>query len=81
LLIFTELITLIVGFINLKIIGYTQMDTLAVIKQTTYDTLTLRLDFLSTVNFSNVGIGILIILLSQVIKEAVLVKQENELTI
>jgi hypothetical protein len=33
------------------------------------------------VDFTNVGIGIIIVLLSKVIKEAVLIKQENDLTI
>ena len=35
----------------------------------------------STVSFSNVGVGIIIIILSKVIKDAVLIKQENDLTI
>ena len=41
----------------------------------------LEFHFGGSIDFSNVGIGIMIIILSKIIKDAVLIKQENDLTI
>ncbi|WP_182921133.1 DUF2975 domain-containing protein [Pedobacter planticolens] len=81
LLILSEILTLAIGYINGIIMQHPKLHTYSLIEKKGYNFLDLSFDFFSTVSITNIGIGILIILLSQVLKEAILVKQENELTI
>ncbi len=81
LLIIGELLQFVVGFVNMTILQHPQLHTFFTAAQKSLNIVSLNFDFTSATNFSNIGIGIFIILLSQVLKEAILVKQENELTI
>jgi hypothetical protein len=81
LLILSEILTLAIGYTNGIMMQHPTLHTYSQIENKGYNFLDLELDFFNTVSLTNIGIGILIILLSQVLKEAILVKQENELTI
>ena len=81
LLILTEIFEFVVGHINTHMVQHPHLETISTVNNKVYDFMRMELHFSNAFSISNVGIGIFILLLSQVLKEAVLVKQENELTI
>ncbi|KRT15439.1 hypothetical protein ASU31_13875 [Pedobacter ginsenosidimutans] len=82
LLISVEFFELICIFINVNIISAVRLETKELISGfSNQGGADLHFNFGGPVNFQNVGIGIIIIILSKVIKDAVLIKQENDLTI
>ncbi len=64
-----------------KIIPAVTLDTAALIGQYYPNGISMSLNFGSPIDFSKIIIGIIIIILSKIIKDAVLIKQENDLTI
>lgn len=82
LLISVEFFELVCIFINAQIIPAVRLETKGLIGGfSNSGGADLHFNFGGSVNFSNIGIGIIIIILSKVIKDAVLIKQENDLTI
>ncbi len=80
-LIVSQVIQMIIGLVNMFILQHPQLRTVSTLKQHNNNIVTLSFQFTGTASYSVIGIGIFIILLSQVLKEAILVKKENELTI
>ncbi|WP_316844561.1 DUF2975 domain-containing protein [Pedobacter psychrodurus] len=82
LLISVEFFELVCIFINTQIIPAVRLETKALIGGfSNQGGVDLHFNFGGSVNFPNIGIGIIIIILSKVIKDAVLIKLENDLTI
>lgn len=84
LLICKELLMLIAAIVNMAIISDAHLiSTLTKDGRTEQlpDNINISVNFFGSINFTSIGIGIMIVLLSQVIKEAIIAKTENELTI
>lgn len=80
LLIIKEVFMFTIGIVNMLIMQHPNFYTTSMLTSIKYD-LNISLDFTHTESLSNIGIGILIILLAQVLKQAILLKQEQDLTI
>lgn len=80
LLIINEFIHFIVNYVNMKLIESPVLNTISPIKKIAYYFIKVQLNPAS-ISFTNVGIGFLIVLLSQVLKQAIIAKQEQDLTI
>lgn len=76
-----EILKLAFIYIFSKIIPVVTLDTAASIGQYFPNGINLSLNFGNPIDFSKIIIGIMIIILSKIIKDAVLIKQENDLTI
>jgi hypothetical protein len=82
LLISVEFFEIVCIFINAHIIPAVRLETKGLIGEfSNRGGADLHFNFGSSIDFPNVGIGIIIIILSKIIKDAVLIKQENDLTI
>jgi hypothetical protein len=81
LLIVNEVFEFVCLFINAKIIPGIHLEKETLVGPNVKDFINVNLNFGNSVSYSNIGIGIMVILLSKIIKEAVLIKQENDLTI
>ena len=82
LLISVEVFELVCIFINAHIIPAVRLETKGLIGGfSNRGGVDLHFNFGGSVSFFNIGVGILIIILSKVINDAVLIKQENDLTI
>lgn len=79
-LIIKEVLAFFVGIINMLIMQHPNFHITSIPNGLKYDFNT-SLDFTNTGSLSNFGVGLLIILLAQVLKQAILIKQEKELTI
>ncbi len=80
LLIINELINLIVNYVNMKLIQSPVLDTISPSQKIGYYFTEIQLHPAS-ISFTNIGIGILVFILAQVLRQAIIAKQENELTI
>lgn len=76
-----EIIAFIFGYISAKIMGVRFLETNDVLNDKRYNFISLSLDFYNVFSLYKVGVGLLIILIAYVIKEAIAAKKENELTI
>jgi hypothetical protein len=81
LLVFVEVFEFIYVFINGTIIPNIHLETEGIRHEFLGNNVELSLNFGNSVSYSNIGIGIMVIILSKIIKDAVLIKQENDLTI
>lgn len=81
LMIIKEFFMFIVGVINMLIMQHPSFHSKSLITNNNLTFTNVSLDFFNTASLSNIGLGILIILLAQVLKEAILIKQEQDLTI
>lgn len=81
LLIFIEVFEIICVFINAKIIPVISLETRGVKDKFVDNNLQLNLNFGDSVSYSYIGIGMMVVILSKVIKDAVAIKHENDLTI
>jgi len=81
LLIVKEVFMFAIGIINMLIMQHPNFFTSSSLDNITYQYLNVSLDFSNTASLSSIGIGILIILFAQVLKQAILLKQEQDLTI
>lgn len=81
LMIVSELLKVVAGMINMFMLQHPRLHMSSILHQKTLNFVNLSIDFTGVASYSNIIIGGFIILLSQVLKEAVLAKQENELTI
>ncbi|WP_316783558.1 DUF2975 domain-containing protein [Pedobacter frigiditerrae] len=81
LLIIREVIAFMISFINSEIISAASLSTTSTISEKTYNYIGLNLNFSVEVDYGNIGVGIIVILLAQVLKQAILLKQEQALTI
>lgn len=81
LLITKEILMFVVGFINMKLLQHPNFYTTSSLNGITNQALNITLNFTNTASLTNIGIGILIILLAQVLKQAIVMKQEQDLTI
>ncbi|RZL36571.1 MAG: DUF2975 domain-containing protein, partial [Pedobacter sp.] len=79
-LILKEVFTFVVGFVNMLIMQHPNFHITQIPNGLKYD-LNTSLSFTNTGSLSNFGIGLLIILLAQVLKQAIFIKQEQDLTI
>jgi len=81
LLIFIEVFEFIFTFINARIIPGIHLETSGIRASFITSNIEMNLNFGNAVSYSNIGIGIMVVILSKVIKDAVAIKQENDLTI
>lgn len=81
LFIVSQVLQMIIGFINMFLLQHPQLQSVSSLKPQRNNIVNLTFQFTGTESYSIIGIGIFLILLSQVLKDAILVKQENELTI
>lgn len=81
LLIFTEVFEFVCIFINARIIPGIHLETSGMVDAYMTGNIQIGLNFVNSVNYSNIGIGIMVVILSKVIKDAVAIKLENDLTI
>lgn len=81
LLITTEVLTGIVGLINMLMLQHPQLETLSTLTDKKFNFVDLSFQFTGLASYSNIAVGIFVILLAQILKEAIAVKQESELTI
>jgi len=81
LLVSTEVFELLCVFINGTIIPNVTVVTEGLNDAVSSGGVNLSFNFGGSVSFLNMGIGIMIIILAKIIKDAVLIKQENDLTI
>lgn len=81
LFIIKEIFNFVISFINGKILEHPQLHSFSALGAKAYSYLTLDLDFYKAFSLGNVGVGILIIILAEVFKDAILAKKENEMTI
>jgi hypothetical protein len=78
-LIFKEVIGLFCSYINSQIISSIRL--FSTINGSYYKDIDISFFSIDFINFSNIFIGIMVILLSEIIRNAVIFKQENDLTI
>lgn len=81
LLIIWEIFNFVISFINGRIIEHPQLQSFSAIDAKAYNYFTFGLNFYNAFSLINVGIGILIVLLAEVFRVAILAKKENEMTI
>ncbi|KQC02141.1 DUF2975 domain-containing protein [Pedobacter sp. Hv1] len=81
LLIIMEIFNFVISLINGRIIEHPQLNSFSTIDPKAYNHLTFELNFYNSFSLVNVGIGILIVLLAEVFRVAILAKKENEMTI
>lgn len=72
---------LVVGITNMVIMQHPNFHSTSLLTDKNSTFINVSLDFSGTASFTNICIGALIILLAQVLKQAILLKQEQELTI
>lgn len=80
-LIFNEIATFLIGILNMTILQHPQMQTKSLTNVPHYANMNLSFNFTNNASLTMMIVGTLVILLSHVIKEAVVAKKENELTI
>lgn len=80
-LIVKQIFNFVISFVNGILIEHPQLHSFSAIEDKAYHYLKLSLDFYKAFSFTNVGIGILIVLLAEVFRVAILAKKENEMTI
>lgn len=80
-LIVKEIFNFVISLVNGMIIEHPRLHSFSAIEAKAYNYLTLSLDFYKAFSFTNIGIGILIVLLAEVFRVAILAKKENEMTI
>lgn len=80
LLIFSELINLVVNFVNMLLIQSPVLNTISVTNKTAIYGVVVQLNP-AAISFTNIAAGLLVVLLAQVLKQAILLKQEQDLTI
>ncbi|WP_316765582.1 DUF2975 domain-containing protein [Pedobacter frigiditerrae] len=81
LMIIKEFFIFIVGIINMLIIQHPRFHSTSLLTNKDFTFANVSLDFAHTASLSNIIVGVLIILLAQVLKQAILLKQEQDLTI
>lgn len=81
LLIGSEVFNFVVSIINGSILQHPSLHSASLMHDKTYRHFDVDLDFFNGFSFTNIGLGILIILLAEVLRIAIFAKQENQLTI
>ena len=81
LIILKEILAFVFGYINSNIMGVRFLQSIDMSSKKRYNFINLSLDFYNVYSFYKIGVGLLIILIAYVIKEAIAAKKENELTI
>lgn len=76
-----EVLRIIISFINGFILQHPGLQSTSLIDKRHYRYIDISFDFFNGFSFSNIGIGILIVLLAEVLRAAVFTKKEQELTI
>jgi len=80
-LILAEVFECFFVFINAKIIPAIYLETAGLNREFIDSAIQFNLNFGKSIDYSNIGIGIMVLILSKVIKDAIVIKQENDLTI
>ena len=80
LLILKEVFAYFIGIVNMLIMQHPNFHITSIPSGLNYD-LNISLDFTNTGSLSALGVGMLVILLAQVLKQAILIKEEQDLTI
>ncbi|MEE1944713.1 DUF2975 domain-containing protein [Pedobacter sp. KR3-3] len=81
LLIGNEVFNFVVSMVNGSILQHPSLHSASLMHSKAYSYLDINLDFFNGFSFTNIGLGILIILLAEVLRIAIFAKQENQLTI
>jgi hypothetical protein len=76
-----EVFMFIVGILNMVIMQHPSLHSSSLLTDKSFTFVNVSLNFSNTASFSNIGLGMMIILLAQVLKQAILLKQEQDLTI
>ncbi len=76
-----EVLKLVVGFANMFMLQHPQLRTVSILNEKNFNLVNVSFQFTNVASNFNIAVGIFVILLSQVLKEAIMVKQESELTI
>lgn len=80
-LIIAEVFEFVCAIVSSKIIPAVFLETNGLREEFIESKIQLNLNFGNSVSYSNIGIGLMVLILSKIIKDAVAIKKENDLTI